>query len=954
MTAPDIIKQLVEQFERDLQPYRSAAYKEMQLREGFLNPFFEALGWDMSNKSGKPFADREVIHEDAVKIEGEAKSSDYAFIVGRERKFFVEAKKPFVKIESDTAPAYQLRRYAWHKSLPLSILTDFEEFAVYDCRFMPKQGDQASMGRVMLMSFRDYLERWDEIADIFSREAVGNGSFDKYAEAVKSKKGTIRIDEAFLADIEKWRDVLARNIVLRTPDLSVPELNYAVQVTIDRVIFLRICEDRGIERDGQLQELLEGKDIYEGLIRLFQKADARYNSGLFHFKNEKEQSSPADSLTLKLKIDDKALKEILERMYPPSPYMFKEIPTEILGKIYEQFLGKVIRLTAGGYAKVEVKKAGGVFYTPTFIVSYIVINTLGKLLESREQRVVTPKEVAKLRIVDPACGSGTFLLGAYQYLLDWHLNWYMANDPEKWTTGKKPALYFSKDRYYLTGAKKKEILLNNIYGVDIDAQAVEVTKLSLLLKVLEDESNETIGSQLALFQERVLPDLGKNIKCGNSLIGHDYWEGQLMVSEEEKAKVNAFDWKAAFPDVFAQGGFDVVIGNPPYIFTREQISDKERDYYSSHYIMSWEKQNTFMLFMEHMLRILSAKGKGGFIVPNSWLTIESAKNIRPAFIPKLELLADLNYQVFKKVSMEPCVFIISGQDLQSKVSVLRAKSTDEFEKATPFEVNREQWLTNNHRIVFSNSINSDVIGSIEEKSQMVGDVFDVRTGLQAYEEGKGNPPQSAKDVKDHVFDRDKWEDKNSFKYLQGKDVGRYSLAWSGMWMQYGSWLSQPREFQIFSRPRILLREITSDFPRCLNTSFVTGDFLNNKSVLNILHPLDSESDLKMLAAILNSRLISLYYKSRAVKSERKIFPKVVIKNLREFPYPKNINHDDKQTMVSLVERMLELHKRNPRTPQEKESLAGEVASVDRAIDELVYQLYGLSPEEINIVEGRKS
>jgi len=390
------------------------------------------------------------------------------------------------------------------------------------------------------------------------------GSFDQYAEGLKGKKGTTEVDDAFLAEIERWRDLLAKNIAIRNPSMSVRELNYAVQMTIDRIIFLRICEDRGVERDEQLKEIAAGKDVYAGLGMLFKKADARYNSGLFHFpagrfaKAEKEQSGAADNLTLSLNVDDKVLQDILKNLYyPESPYVFREIPSDILGQVYERFLGKVIRLTAGHQAKVEekpeVRKAGGVFYTPTFIVENIVQNTVGQIVNLTH----TPKDVAKLKFLDPACGSGTFPLGAFQYLLDWHLKYYLEHEPEKWLTGKNPAIYQVKDGYRLTTSKKKEILLNNIFGVDIDPQAVEVTKLSLLLKVLEGESNETIGSQLALFQERVLPDLGRNIKCGNSLIGYDYFEGRMLVEQEERERVNAFDWKAEFPQVFAQGGFMV-------------------------------------------------------------------------------------------------------------------------------------------------------------------------------------------------------------------------------------------------------------------------------------------------------------------------------------------------------------------------------------------------------------
>ena len=275
--------------------------------------------------------------------------------------------------------------------------------------------------------------------------------------------------------------------------------------------------------------MLEGEGIYERLCQLFRQADSRYNSGLFHFSKEKGQSSSPDDLTLRLKIDDKVLKEIISGLYYPSPYVFKEIPADILGQVYERFLGKVIRLTAGHQAKVEekpeVRKAGGVYYTPTYIVDYIVKNTVGKLLGRRK----TPKEAAGLKILDPACGSGSFLLGAYQYLLDWHTKWYSEHDPETWAKAKTPAIYQAQGGgWRLTTAEKKRILLNNIHGVDIDPQAVEVTKLSLSLKVLEGESQESIGAQLGLFKERALPDLGSNIKCGNSLIGPDYYEGRQL------------------------------------------------------------------------------------------------------------------------------------------------------------------------------------------------------------------------------------------------------------------------------------------------------------------------------------------------------------------------------------------------------------------------------------------
>ena len=624
MPAPEIIHHLVQQFQDNRDAYRSGRYNEAQLRQEFLNPFFEALGWDVSNKKGFSINYREVVHEDSIHIKGSphAKAPDYAFRLGGVRKFFVEAKKPAEDIQNDRELAYQLKVYAWNVGLPLSILTDFEEFAVYDCRNKPNPTDSPATARILYLNYQQFIEKWDEIENVFSPLAIQKGAFDRYASETTSRKGTTKVDDAFLADIEKWRTLLARNIALRNQHVvNERQLNYAVQMTIDRIIFLRICEDRGIEPENQLLEMSKQRGIYPQLVELYQRADIKYNSGLFHFKQEKGGSDRIDKLTPTLEIDDKVLKEIIKDLYYPCPYIFKEIPVEILGQVYEQFLGKVIRLTPGRQAKIEekpeVRKAGGVYYTPSYIVDYIVENTVGKLVEGR-----TPEQVRQLKIVDPACGSGSFLLGAFQYLIDWHESWYLNNEPAKWVKGKQPALLPTTDGgWKLTTAEKKRILVNNIYGVDIDAQAVEVTKLSLLLKVLEEESG-----QLSLGLERVLPDLGDNIKCGNSLIGWDYFEGQLIPDEKELERVNPFDWQRNFPQIFAKGGFDAVIGNPPYV--RQETLGEDKKYFLSKYQVYAGTADLYSYFIERGVNLLASGGMFSYIVANKWMRANYGKALR--------------------------------------------------------------------------------------------------------------------------------------------------------------------------------------------------------------------------------------------------------------------------------------------------------------------------------------
>ena len=371
MGAPKEIVDLVNRFREQYDSYRLPSYGETELRREFIDPFFKALGWDIDNEQGNAEAYKDVVHEDSIKIGISTKAPDYSFRIGGVRKFFVEAKKPSVNVGQDVSPAFQLRRYGWSAKLPLSILTDFEEFAVYDCRVRPEKNDKASTARTLLVTYEQYDDRWDEIAAIFSLDAIRKGSFDRHAESTKKKRGTAEVDDAFLKEIEQWRSDLARNLAARNSELSQREMNFAVQKTIDRIVFLRICEDRGIEIYGGLQALASGPKIYARLCELFRKADDRYNCGLFHFTKEKHRHEDPDEWTLSLQVDDRVLKDIIRKLYyPESPYEFSVLGSDILGQAYEQFLGKVIRLTKGHQAKVEdkpeVKKAGGVYYTPTY------------------------------------------------------------------------------------------------------------------------------------------------------------------------------------------------------------------------------------------------------------------------------------------------------------------------------------------------------------------------------------------------------------------------------------------------------------------------------------------------------------------------------------------------------------------------------------------------------------
>ncbi len=374
-----IIPALVERFSRQIESYQQSTYNETQTRREFIDPFFIALGWDVANEQGYAEAYKDVVHEDALKIGRATKAPDYSFRIGGVRKFFLEAKKPSISLKDNSEAAFQVRRYGWSAKLPLSLLTNFAELAVYDCRIKPTKNDNAAIGRILYLTYTDYLERWDDLMGRFSREAILKGAFDKYIDSKTNKKGTATVDTAFLAEIERWRDNLARNIALRNPDLTSRELNFAVQQTIDRIIFLRICEDRGIEDYGRLLAVQNGTDIYPRLFELFQQADQRYNSGLFHFQSKKRRDNP-DTLTPTLVIDDKVLKEHSQNLYyPDSPYEFSVLPADILVKSMNNFWVKSSasrQPIALSWNPNRGQKSGGVYYTPTYIVNYIVQQTI--------------------------------------------------------------------------------------------------------------------------------------------------------------------------------------------------------------------------------------------------------------------------------------------------------------------------------------------------------------------------------------------------------------------------------------------------------------------------------------------------------------------------------------------------------------------------------------------------
>ncbi|NLO72789.1 MAG: N-6 DNA methylase [candidate division WS1 bacterium] len=935
VSAPDDcrrqVAELVERFGRNRDQYRSAAYNEATLRTEFLDPFFEALGWDVANRAGYAEAYKDVVREVSVEVEGGRKAPDYCFRIGGQRKFFVEAKKPAINVKGDPGPAYQVRRYAWNAKLPLSLLTDFEELAVYDCSQKPALTDPPGTARLRFLTCDQYLEHLDEIYSLFSREAILKGAFDRFAEDHRKHRGTQEVDAAFLQEMERWREALAKDLA-RHNQLSVPELNFAVQALLDRILFLRIAEDRGVEHQDQLREVAGRRDCYSALCRRFEQADDKYNAGLFDF------SPQGDTLCPGLTVSDRVLKAIITGLYYPSPYEFSVLGADILGAVYEQFLGKVIRLTPAGLAKVEekpeVRKAGGVYYTPTYIVDYIVAHTVGEALAEAG----TPEAVAKIHILDPACGSGSFLLGAYQCLLDWHLRYYLDHDPERQARKRRPPiLRLSEHDWRLTIQERKRILLNNIFGVDIDRQAVEVTKLNLLLKCLEGVTRETADATLQLFHERLLPNLDENIKCGNSLIGSDYFADRLLPDEEELRRVNPFDWEQGFPEIMKAGGFDCVIGNPPYLsFSGRQKPEGYEGsiaYWKRHY--PWDSWPTSHgLFLVRALELRRSGGTISFIVPDQVGHLAGYGPLREQIISRTGV-REVRYwgeHVFGRV-VTPALTLVVGDPVVAPTRIVDRNGAERMVQlggAAP-------WVAYDNR---------GLLAKLAQVGRSLGDA--VR------DPGVHTGNCSAKLVTNEPI-----AECDCVPVLEGKQVSRYECASARKWLRLDYAPRRGEYFRIghrdnYRQASFIIRQ-TAPYP--IVGPRVGADYFRN-SLLALYDFADH--DTRYVVGLLNSTLLRFVYAQTTLEAGQKAFPQVKVASIRSLPIrtidfdnPAEVKRHDR--MVALVETMLDLHKRLPQaqTAQDRELLQRQIEATDREIDRLVYELYGLSEEEIALVEGEE-
>lgn len=1000
------VSNLATQFSQNLPLYLSAGYQEAEVRKYFLDKFFKSLGWDVDHEQNSDPYKREVrIEKPEKKARGRA---DYAFSLAphyRRVRFFAEAKRPQSSIATPDN-CFQAIRYSWPKGLPITVLTDFNSFHVIDSRFRPNI-NTATSRVVRSWNYTDYLdkEKFAEIYYLFSREAVFDGSIESFAEnelptveaAVKQftlfAADARDFDDDFLTQLDAWRTDLASAFKKSRSDLTGEQLTECVQRTLDRLIFTRFLEDKQIEQEPVVANFGQGsRTAWQDFVIAGKRLNRTYNGIVFKPHTTLDDPSFAPDAGVFQSICD-------ELTDAHSPYNFDSIPVEILGRVYERFLGKVVEATAKRAKIVEkedVRRSGGVYYTPEYIVSYMVEQSLRGLVEGK-----AAKDILALRIIDTSCGSGSFLVGAFGFLLQTLTSY--------WQGQKRLPKGVVEDRdgeTHLTLNYKRGVLLSCIYGVDIDAQAVEVAQLSLYLKLMEEETTHSASQQQLEISEALLPSLSRNVVVGNSLVALE--DDDDLFAPELLGKVRPLDFKATFSRVFRDGGFDLVIGNPPYIkeYTNREAFDHVR---TSPYYLG--KMDIWYLFACRGLDwVKQGQGKLAFIATNNWVTNAGARKLREKIAreARIECLIDFgDFKVFRDAGIQTMILIAArDQDpphytfdyrklTGSKRTLSDARSL--LEKAdghgrTYLSPMIDRRKPNGTPLTFSDSIVDGVLKKIESKknfeldgskeiaqgivapqdrlnakgAKALGGIIPVGTGifnltnsekkaLQLTKEERSlvKPFYTSSELSRYAGNREnaQWviytdssfksrASMKAFPNLKGH-LDRFAKVITSHNRPYG--LHRARDEHFFVGKKI------NSLRKCASPTFTFTDFPCYVSQsFNVIKT--DRVDLQFLTGLLNSRVVRFWLKNKGkMQGENYQVDKEPLEGIPLCVPPKA----EQERMAKLVRRIID-HRQSIRasmTDAAKEQLLRLIEQAEDQVNTSIETLYGLSQDDVDIIEA---
>jgi type I restriction-modification system DNA methylase subunit len=924
------IKELVEKYNKVVEEKRR--YNEADTKAEFIEPLFEALGWDVRNKA----LGGEVTREETIS----KKRVDYGFRINGIPKFFLEAKALKTDL-NDSKFIRQAINYAWWKTCNWAVLSDFENVMIFNCQW---KAENLLQNLLRSISCQQFLDRFKDLW-LLSKESFEKGLLDKVAETECKKARPIRVDQQLLDDLTRWRNMLSKNISNYNKDKNIPEdeLDETVQRLLNRLVFIRKAEDSGLE-EKVLQQALRGwenddsKALYIRLGEIFKKFRETYDSELFDEARIDEVIMTND-----------VLREVINGLYDTKDklreYNFTEIDADILGNVYEQYLGHLLKKTK---KRVDVKeshahrKEQGIYYTPTYIVDYIVKNTLGELLKNKKV------DVKKIRVLDLACGSGSFLIKAFD-ILNEH---YSKHDKDYTqaqldTTGEGT-----------TFTKKVEILHNNIFGVDLDKQAIEIARLNLLLKIAE--------------KGRRLPLLRENIKCGNSLI-----DGEKVSGDK------AFKWQKKFTQIMDEGGFDVIIGNPPYVNAKELMESQPevRNYLdnSPDFETLYQKWDLYIPFIERSLKLLKDENSYfSMIIPLPYVNQMYAKKSRQFIVNKFSLkkIVDLSdWKVFQDATVKNCIIVVSKpKKVDNEVEIVKLDTNRNFyihQKVKQDQISLPETLVWNIKNIERLSISG-------KNFIRLGDCCFVSKGMVLNaDETKAKGQFKKKDLISKTPTKI-----HTKKYVEGKDIDKFCI----LRYRYLEWdtkrvpdlLSRPTFSELYECPKVLVNKLgeikaTLDTENlyCEQTIRVVVLFkylkgVENRSINNSLQKyyrlsrgeLEKKSepiDYRYLLGFLNSKLANALLDQIRGSDNIDINPEYLKQlpiRVINFSDPKERKSYDE--IVSLVDKMLSLNKRlgeiRDKKTDERARIEEDIKKTDAEIDELVYKLYGITNEEQKIIE----
>jgi type I restriction-modification system DNA methylase subunit len=883
------IRKLVEKYNRVAEEKRINQYNEEMTKKDFILPLFHALGWNTEDSS-------EVSAEEKIS----KKRADYSFRINGIPKFFLEAKP----IKADlNKPEYieQAINYAWHKGCPWAVLTDFENIKIYNAEWKSENPIQQNLLKDIPCS--SFIERFDELF-LLSKEGFEKGLLDKEAEKWGKRTKKISVDKQLLTDFTRFRELLSKNITKlnQSKNITEEDLDEAVQRILDRLIFIRNCEDRELEAKSLISGYREWESrgrgqLIKSLRNIFIDFDKKYNSKIF-----------ANHLCDSLDIDNEVLHEIIEGLYYTKDksvsYDFSAIEADVLGAIYEQYLGNILRKSEKRAKLTENhahRKEQGIYYTPTYIVDFIVKNTLGELLKDKKINV------EKIRILDPACGSGSFLIKAFDILNEY----WMEKDK---TYDQLHLDYTGTGEFY---SKKMGILQNNIFGVDLDKQAVEIAQLNLLLRITEK------GQRLPLLQQ--------NIKCGNSLI-----DDPLIAGDK------AFKWEEEFKQIMDEGGFDVVIGNPPYVEAR-QIEQEYVDFYRGNFKSAGNRVNTFPMFIEKSINLLKDGGFLGMIVHKNSIRSNDYIKLRQFVLDKCKILKimPLGAGVFEGVTGEMVILILQKnnniKERQKNIvihggkdSILKQNSYQKLPQKIFYEI------PGNRFNVYLNEKKIKILEKIKMGSIGLKEIAYTKQGIIV-----GDEEKYIKKTKESEKDK---------PVLRGRNISRYNVKYNNEYLFYvpgTKVLKRGKTPDLFEKSeKILTQHVSGRIIAALDC-----DKYYTLQTINLIFSKGKISN-KYILALLNSRLVNFYYDSY-FNMGSEFTTAVATENLDLLPI-KIILESEQQPLIQLVDKMLSLNKRlneiGDKKTDERADIEEEIKHADNEIDELVYKIYGITEEEKKIIE----